>query len=334
MFDRRRLLQAAAAIGSVVLAPRAPSAEGKAAVTVRYSEVVHSILYTPAYVAMAKGLFADAGIDVSMTTAQGGDKVIAALLGGSADIILTGPEAAIYVHNSESPTKARIFCGLTAADGFMLIGREKIDVFNWSMLKGKKILGWREGSSPLLFFEAALRLNGLDPAKDVMLVNNVAIPAHMGAWLANQTDFAIFDEPRASQLILDGNAHFVASIGQTVGPVDYTTFMATDRYIHDNPEIIQNWSNAIFKAQRWTAAAQTREIVDVLLPFFPGVSAAAMTAGVDRYRALKIWKSNPMLDPALMDKFQDVLVQGNVLDNAKRVKFADLVVTEFAAKAQ
>jgi NitT/TauT family transport system substrate-binding protein len=59
------------------------------------------------------------GLDVTMTTAQGGDKSIAALLGGVADIALIGPETAIYVQNSESPTKVRIFGGLTATDGFL-----------------------------------------------------------------------------------------------------------------------------------------------------------------------------------------------------------------------
>ena len=65
---------------------------------------------------------------------------MAALLGNIADIALIGPETAIYVQNSELPTKLRIFCGLTATDGYMLFGREKVDKFDWSMLKGKESL--------------------------------------------------------------------------------------------------------------------------------------------------------------------------------------------------
>ena len=118
----------------------------------------------------------------------------------------------------------------------MLIGREKVDKFDWSMLKGKEILGFRPGSTPLLFLEAAMRQNGIDPLKDVKLNNNVAIPARVGSWLAGQNQFAIFIEPDASQLELDGKAHFLASIGETVGPADYTTFMATDKYIKENPD--------------------------------------------------------------------------------------------------
>ena len=35
-----------------------------------------------------------------------------------------------------------------------------------------------------------------------------------------------------------------------------------------------------------------------------------------------------------MERFQDILVQGNVLDNDKRVKFETLVLSEFANKAK
>ena len=240
MLDRRRILQTGlAALGSASVAARPARAQRKPPAKVRYNEVVRSILYTPVYVAIAKGYFEEAGIEQTMSTAFGGDKSVAALLGNSADIALIGPETSIYVQNSDSPVKIPIFCGLTATDGFMLIGREKVSKFDWSMLKGKEILGFRPGSTPLLFLEAALRQNGLDPLRDVKLMNNVAIPARVGSWLAGQNQFAIFIEPDASQIELDGKAHLMASIGETVGPADYTTFMATDKYIRENPEIIQ-----------------------------------------------------------------------------------------------
>ena len=42
----------------------------------------------------------------------------------------------------------------------------------------------------------------------------------------------------------------------------------------------------------------------------------------------------PVIEPKAIDKFQDILVQGNVLEPGKRVKFTDLVLTEFASKAK
>src|SRR5262249_24056160 len=240
----------------------------KPPVKVRYNEVVRSILYAPAYVAIAKGWFTEAGLDVTMSTAQGGDKSMAALLSRAADIALMGPEAAVCGVNSDSPTKPRIFCGLTATDGFMLVGRDKVDKFDWKTLKGKEILGFRPGSTPLLFLEAALRQNGIDPQTDVKLMNNVGIPARVGSWLAGQNQYAIFIEPAPSRPGLDGKAHFLASIGETVGPADSPSFMATDKYIHQHSDVTQSWTNAIYKGMQWPAGAPPAEIAKTLAPWF------------------------------------------------------------------
>jgi NitT/TauT family transport system substrate-binding protein len=160
-------------------------------------------------------------------------------------------------------------------------------------------------------------------------MNNVGIPARVGSWLAGQNQYAIFIEPDASQLELDGKAHFLASIGETVGPADYTTFMATDKYIRENKETLQNWTDAIAKAMTWTAQAPVAELVSAIGQFFPGVKPEVLAYAAERYRRLKIWKTSPVIEPAPMEKFQDILVQGHVLEPGKRVKFQDLVVTEF-----
>jgi NitT/TauT family transport system substrate-binding protein len=202
------------------------------------------------------------------------------------------------------------------------------------MLKDKEILGFRPGSTPLLYLEAAMRKNGIDPQRDVKLSNNIAVPARLGSWLAGQNQYAIFIEPDASQLELDGKGHIVASIGETVGFADYTTFMATDKYIRENPLVIQNWTNAIYKAQKWTQSAPTSDLVKTLAQFFPGVSAEALSSATERYRKLKIWKTTPKIDLAAIEKFQDILIEGKVLDPAKRVKYQDLVLTQFANAAK
>ena len=315
MLDRRRVVQGGLAAATLsVAAPFHARAQGKPPVKIRYNEVVRSLLYAPKYVAISKGYFKDAGLDVTMTTAFGGDKSTAALLSNTADIALIGPETAIYVLNSDSSTKIRIFCGLTTTDGFMLMGREKVDKFDWKILKGKDILGFRPGSTPLLFLEEALRMNGLDPHKDVKLNNNVAIPARVGSWLSGQNQYGIFVEPDPSQFEIDGKAFPLASIGETVGFADYTSFMATDKYIKENPEAVQNFTNAIAKAMKWTASATPAEIATAIEQFFPGVNKQVLTKATERYKKLKMWKTTPVIEEKPIAKFQDILVRGNVLD--------------------
>ena len=203
------------------------------------------------------------------------------------------------------------------------------------MLKGKEILGFRPGSTPILFFEAAMRQNGIDPLKDVKLNNNIAIPARVGSWLAGQNQFAIFIEPDASQLEMDGKAHFVASIGQIVGPADYTTFMATDKYIKDNPAVIQTWTDTIYKAQKWTACAADRGCGQgdrAVLPWRESQSP--------RRRGRALPQAQHLEEHAEDRAEGHRAVPGHpgarqcAGGTAKRVKFETLVLTEFANKAK
>lgn len=329
----RRILLALVTAGTLGISMNA-AAQQKAPTKVRYVEIVRTILYAPLYVAVSKGYFKEAGLEFSTTISGGADKSLAALIGNAADISLMGPETAIYVANSESPTKIKIFCGLTTTDGLMLVSRSKTDKFDWSMLKGKEILAWRAGGTPNIFLEAAMRKNGVDPARDAKLVSNVAVPARMGAWLTGQHQFAIFPEPDASIVERQGTGQIVASIGATVGDIDYTTFMATDAYIKQNPHVIQTWTNVIYRAQKHTHAASTQELVTILKEFFPGVELQVLASAVERYKKYRIWKTSPVVEPQAIDGMQDLLIMSGVLDKAKRVRSETLLAPEFARKAK
>ena len=76
------------------------------------------------------------------------------------------------------------------------------------------------------------------------------------------------------------------------------------------------------------------DVVKAIEQFFPGVDPKALAYATDRYRRLKIWKDTPTIEKGPIDKFQDILVQGDVLAPGKRVKFEDLILTEFASKAK
>src|SRR6202021_1714000 len=82
MLHRRSVVRGglAALSASSVAGPIAAFGQTKPLVKVRYNEVVRSVLYGPAYAAITKGYFKDAGIDVELTTGGAGDQTMAALL--------------------------------------------------------------------------------------------------------------------------------------------------------------------------------------------------------------------------------------------------------------
>jgi NitT/TauT family transport system substrate-binding protein len=312
---------------------QAQAQSGNLPVKVRYEEVVRSILYLPAYIAISQGFFKDAGLDVTMKTSQGTDKGMAALLSGSADIVLIGPEATVYVQNSESPVKPRIFSGLTATDGFMLVSRSA-DRFEWNKLKGKTIMAFRPGSNPDVYLETALRMHGIDPKKDVTIVNNLGAAARMGAWMAGQADYAIFLEPEAGTLERERKAYTVASIGAEVGQVDYTVFTTTDAFIGKNPQVLQAWTNAIARAQKHVQDSASAELAKQVGEYFVGVPQNQIASAIDRYKKYNIWKTSPLVEQEAINRLQDMLIASGVLEKNKRVRYQDIVVTDFAKRVK
>ena len=118
--------------------------------TVRLNEVAHSIFYAPMYVAIENGYFEEEGLDLQLTTGFGADKTMTALLSGEADIGFMGPESTIYTYQEGNTDYAVNFAQLTQRAGNFLVSREKIDHFDWEMLRGKDLIGGRKGVVRLL----------------------------------------------------------------------------------------------------------------------------------------------------------------------------------------
>jgi NitT/TauT family transport system substrate-binding protein len=317
-----------------VSAPLGAQAEDK--IKLKMAEVVRSQFYIPMYVALAKGFVADEGLEVEMVTTNAGDRTGALVLSGQADFGLAGPEVPIYIYNGESDDKPVIFCALTATDGLFFVSRKKIDAFDWSMVNGKKVLGWRPGSTPELYLEYVLKKHGVDEATVKSIVTNVAPPARDGAWLSGMGDFGIFNEPNLTKLEKEGVANFVASVGKEVGRADYTVFFAKKSWLAKNGAAAQKWTNAIARAQAWVKTADTKEIAEAISPYFPALPMDDNIAVVNRYRniGVGIWAESTVMDKAGLAKAQEIMVVGGVLPADKIVPYEKLVTTDYALKAQ
>ncbi len=300
---------------------------------VRFSEVIHSIFYAPQYVAQAKGFFKDEGIDLDTSTAQGSDKGTAALLAGTADIALVGPETTVFVHGQDTPVKVKLFAQMTAKDGSFLLARKPNASFKWEETRGKSIIGWRPGSMPQMVAVSVLKQTGLTPDKDVNYITNLAAPAMAGAFQSGQGDYIQVYEPIASQLEKAGLAHVVASMGLSYGPVPFTGYTATDKYIAENPDIVQRFTNAVYRATLYLQKTDPAVVAKEIAPQFEGTDVSLIESAIRRYKAQDTWKATPVMDPKDYDKLQSLMVEGGVLEAAKKAPFDKIVINTFAEKA-
>ena len=96
----------------------------------------------------------------------------------------------------------------------------------------------------------------------------------------------------------------MASLGTESGYVPYTVYMATKSYINENPEIIQKFTNAIYKAQLWMSEHTSSEIAEVILPYFTDSDIETLTKIIDRYNSQDTWKTDRYLTKTALSLFR------------------------------
>ncbi|MFV9511089.1 ABC transporter substrate-binding protein [Tepidibacillus sp. LV47] len=298
---------------------------------IRLAEVTHSIFYTPLYVAIEKGFFKEQGLNVELFNANGGDKTMTALVSGSADIILVGTETTIYVYSQNAKDPAINFAQLTQTDGSFLVSREPIKNFSWDLLKGKVLLGQRKGGMPEMVSEYVQMKNGIRPKVDNTIIQNVDY-ANLGpAFVSGTGDFVQLFEPIASKIEADGKGYVVASFGKDSGKLPYTVFITKQSTIEKNPEKIQKFTNAIYKAQQWVENHTIEEIADAISPQFPEFDRKLMLRVLDRYRSQGSWATNPIIDEEEYHNLEKVMENAGELKS--KAPYEKIVNTDFARKA-
>ncbi|WP_420846096.1 ABC transporter substrate-binding protein [Neobacillus notoginsengisoli] len=299
---------------------------------VRIAEVTRSIFYAPEYVALAKGFFKEEGLDVELTTTWGGDKTMTALLSNGADIALVGSETSIYVHAQGSNDPVINFAQLTQTDGTFLVSRTKVDNFTWDMLKGKTFLGQRKGGMPQMAGEFVLKKHGIDPHKDLNLIQNVDFANIANAFAGGTGEFVQLFEPTASIFEKEGKGHIVASFGTESGHIPYTTFMAKESYMKKNRATVEKFTKAVYKAQQWVEKTDSKEIAKAIAPYFDDTELDIIETVVDRYKSQGSFATDPILDEDEWNNLQNIMDEAGELP--QRIEYKTLVNTEIAEKVK
>ena len=298
--------------------------------TIQLNEVTRSVFYAPQYVAIANGFFEEEGLAIEMTTGQGADKVMTAILAGQSDIGLCGPEASIYVYNEGREDYVEVFAQLTKRDGSFLVSKNPTANFSWNDLKGKTVIPGRKGGVPYMTFEYVLKQNGINPETDLVLDDSIQFDLMAGAFAGGNAEYVTLFEPTASMTEEQGAGYVVASVGEASGEVPYTAYCAKKSYIEENSSIIEGFTRAEYKGQQWVKEHSAREIAEVIQDFFPDTTVESLEQSVQSYKDIDAWNENPILKEESFDKLQLIMTEAGELD--KKAPYDKIVNNSYAEK--
>ena len=299
--------------------------------TIKVNEVTRSVFYAPQYVAINNGYFKENGMEIELSTGQGADAVMTAVLANQCDIGFAGPEASIYVYNEGKEDYTQVFAQMTKKDGSLLIARNETDNFSWQDLKGKTVIPGRKGGVPYMTLEYVLRKNGIDPQKDVILDDSIKFDLMAGAFASGNADYVTLFEPTASLTEQEGKGYIVASVGEEAGEIPYTAYFAKKSYIENNQETIQKFTNSIYQGQQWVKEHSAEEIAEVIQNFFPDTEIELLSAAIQTYKDIDAWNDTPILKQESFDRLQEVMTLAGEL--SQTAPYEQIVNNEFANKA-
>src|SRR5262249_44460440 len=132
----------------------------------------------------------------------------------------------------------------------------------------------------------AMHKRGVDLTK-VQAVNAGASETMMAAWRTGQGDYFHEQGPYPQQLENEGVAHVVASVGEVLGPVAFSSLTATRTWL-------QTWEAMRFVrpsrgAREGGNAARAAEIARAEKTLFPGIAPQALTQTIASYQQLGCW---------------------------------------------
>ena len=296
--------------------------------TISVNEVTRSVFYAPQYVAINNGYFEENGMKIELSTGQGADAVMTAVLSGQCDIGFAGPEASIYVYNEGKEDYTQVFAQMTKRDGSFLVAKEDTDNFSWQDLKGKTVIPGRKGGVPYMTLEYVLKKNGIKPQTDLTLDDSIKFDLMAGAFSSGDAEYVTLFEPTASLTEQEGKGYVVASVGAEAGEIPYTAYFAKKSYIESNEDTIQKFTNAIYKGQQYVKEHSSKEIAESIQSFFPDTDIEQLENAVQSYKDIDAWNETPVLKEEAYHRLEEVMTMAGELD--KKAPYEKVINNKYA----
>ena len=314
----------------ILLFPLSACDEEKTNNVLRINEVTDSFFYAPFYVAIEKGFFKEEGLEIELTNGGGSDVSMTALLSKNADIILAGPETAVYINRANRQDAPKVFAQLTKRDGCFLVSKNPEPNFDWNNLHGKEIIIGRKGGLPAMTFQYLMKNLGYVEGENITLRTDIQFNLMAPTYESGVGDYVTLFEPVATEFVNQGKGHIVASVGEKSGEIPYTSFIALESFMKDNPEKIEKFVNAMYKALHYVRSTPASEVAKELVKHFKGSSVEQTAKSLENYLKVDTWMTDMSLSETMFNKLLDVISSAG--EDVAGVTHQKVVDNSFASK--
>lgn len=220
-------------------------------VTVRQAVMTGQLDQYAAEIGLWQGIFEKYGIDLQTTEFVAGINTIDAVVNGTADIGNMADYAAVNrLGNTLEDTNLKIFsqlsAGQTALSGGLYVDSKYKD--NLEALDGSAGFMYQEGTVTYYYTSKSIEYLGLDESKQNLINTD-----------SSQTRLALIKQGGASAVYANGSeANYIEDAGwvlaatsEELGIETGSYFLATDKYISENKEVLAKFLEAIDESTKY-----------------------------------------------------------------------------------
>jgi NitT/TauT family transport system substrate-binding protein len=273
-----------------------------------------SAFYSPLIATIAGGFLRDEGLTPRHSIAPLGKSAIEGVAAGTVHVCQSAPSQGFGPLEKGQTPPAVHFAQINEMDGFFLTGRAPDPGFAWDKLKGKRVLV-DHGGQPLAMFKYACHKRGLDFAA----IQAVNVPSDQmdGAFRRGEGDYIHQQGPAPQQLEHDRVGHVVASVGQAIGPLAFSSLAATRAWLQTD------MARGFMRAYRKARASPAADVAKAEASFFPEIDPAVLTATIGYYQKLGCWSPHVEITRPAFEVALDVFEYSKLI--TKRHRYEDVV---------
>jgi len=277
-----------------------------------------SAFYSPLIATIAGGFLKEEGFEPSYSVAPVGKSAIAGLLDGSVHVAQSAPSQGFAPLEKGQQPPAVHFAQVNEKDGFFIAARRADPNFTWDKLNTGKILV-DHGAQPLAMFKYACFKRGLD-WKSLDIVD-AGMDKMDRAFRDGMGDYIHQQGPAPQQLEHDGVGHVVASLGDAIGPLAFSSLAATRAWLAT--DAAKRFTRAYRKARAWLIATPAAKVAEVEASFFPGIDRAVLTQTIAAYQMLGNWTPHVEITRPAFEVTLDVFEYAGLI--TKRHRYEDVI---------
>ena len=213
--------------------------------TIKVAQFGDVFIYTPLYLADAKGFFKEEGLKIELINTGGDDKTYAAVISGSALFGIADPVFAAIAQ--EKGIEGRVIGGIVNGVPFWAITKKDIpQITDARMLQSYSVATFSAPSTAYTVQKKMFQDAGLKPN-----IKQGAFGGLIPMLDAGQADIALELEPNISTAIANG-AKEVYSFVNIYPEFAFTGITTSLKTIEKDPELVQHFINAITKAEHFS----------------------------------------------------------------------------------